>query len=292
MKSIGRAIMEAIKNLPPKNMMKTFLIGLMLGLISSWIYILAGGETWLFVPSWAEILFYPGFTVGHYCYVIFGVQLAILIGTLSVGLFYGITLVVILLLWSLLTHTKKKVMLGLSIITIIVGIFFVKFLFWPSTGEGIIQKDFTLSITSDPPGAKVYPAHTWGQPKPIGTTPFELKSSYTIPRDSSDWWSAGGGITIEGTEKEANIRLQYLVAKNGYICQELSPILATIPGWKTHPDNLPSELKYHAKLISEDSPYVKKVGTAVLVNGAFFEVNPPSLKMKEGVYIIDIKSAK
>ena len=37
---------------------------------------------------------------------------------------------------------------------------------------------------------------------------------------------------------------------------------------------------------------VKKVGTAIIANGSFLEVNPPTLKLTEGVYTIDIKSAE
>ena len=40
---------------------------------------------------------------------------------------------------------------------------------------------------------------------------------------------------------------------------------------------------------------LETIGAAInktIVNGFFIDVNPPSLKMKEGVYMIDIKSAK
>jgi|GEM_PF-5498662 len=80
--------------------------------------------------------------------------------------------------------------------------------------------------------------------------------------------------------------------QNGYICQEQAPVLATIPKNIARPDQMPSEFKYNAKLIPNESANVKHVGQAVLVNGAFLDVNPPSLKMNEGVYIIDIKSAE
>ena len=76
------------------------------------------------------------------------------------------------------------------------------------------------------------------------------------------------------------------------MCQELAPVLGTILKKNALPDQMPSELKYNAKLIPNESPHISKVGTAVIVNGSFLGVNPPSLKLTEGIYMIDVKSAK
>ena len=296
MPSLKLILCKFLNKVLQQSKIQVFFVGVMIGLIASWLYLLAGGQTWLFVPLWAEIVFYPGFFVGGYSYNLFGNEpLAVLLGTIAVGLFYGTVFVIILSLGRFLRHKKKYVVVLLCIATVVVGILFLKKFFLSSDKILInsIRQEFTLSITSDPPGARVYPARTWGQPDSIGTTPFELKGSYTADKDGSGWWPWANGIQLEPDEEGVNIRLEdYVVAKNGYICQELAPVLATIPGWKTHPGKMPSELKYHVKLISEDSSHVNKIGTAVIVNGSFVEVNPPSLKLTEGIYMVDIKSAK
>lgn len=106
MKSIGNRLLDPIKKLPLT--IKVFCAGAIIGLIASWAYLLCGGDYWLFIPRWAEIVFYPGFIVGNYCYDLFGIEsLAVVVGTLAVGLSYGILSVVILSIWKLLTGKKK-----------------------------------------------------------------------------------------------------------------------------------------------------------------------------------------
>ena len=85
-----------------------FFVGFIIGIIASWTYILLEGDYWLFIPLWAEIVFYPGLFVGNYSYDLFGnLLIAQMVGTFSVGLFYGIVLVVILFLWNLLRRKKE-----------------------------------------------------------------------------------------------------------------------------------------------------------------------------------------
>lgn len=103
MKSIGHALSESIKKLPLN--IKVFCAGVIVGLIMAWTYLLNDGYYWLFIPLWAEIIFYPGFIVGNYCYDLFGIQpLAIVVGTLAVGLSYGILFVVLLSIWKLVRN--------------------------------------------------------------------------------------------------------------------------------------------------------------------------------------------
>ena len=300
MKSLKNILYESFKKKLLQSKLQAFFIGTMIGLILSWLYLLTGGDTFLSVPLWAEIVFYPGFPVGWYCYDLFGgnISLAFLFGSLSVGLFYGIAFVVVLSIWSLLAQMGKYAIALLCIITIIVGMLFLRqFLLSPLSERAFalssrLEQEFTLTITSDPSGAMVYPLRDSGQPESIGTTPIEFKGSYDIDRDGSGWGVAGRGIHLESTEEGILVRLDCIVAKNGYYCEELTPILATIPQKNARPEQMPSEFKYNAMLIPNESAIINKVGTAVIVNGTFVEVNPPSLKLTEGIYMIDIKSAK
>ena len=90
-----------------KNKVLAFCAGFIIGLIASWTYILADGDYWFSIPLWAEIVFYPGLLVGNYCYDIFGnILLAQVIGTLAVGLFYGIVMVVMFSSWKTLSRRQ------------------------------------------------------------------------------------------------------------------------------------------------------------------------------------------
>jgi hypothetical protein len=292
MKSIAYTLIETIKKLPKKNKIEIFSAGAMLGLISSWIYLLSGGSTGWFVPLWALKVFLPGFLVGTYCYNLSrNMPLALLFGSLSVGMFYGIVLVVMQCIWNLLTRRKKYIIVVLCIITVVTGMLFLNYLYSSSDSKSL-SREFTLSITSDPSGAKVYPLNYGDQPDSIGTTPLELKGSYSIDLDGSGWGISGQGINFKSTEEGILVLLNCVVIKDGYTCQELAPVLATVPPNITRPDQIPLEFKYNAKLIPNESPYVKHVGKAVLVNGAFLGISPPSLKMNEGIYIIDIQKCR
>jgi hypothetical protein len=293
--SLTKIVLEIFNKVLQQSKTQMFFIGLMVGLVASWLYLLAGGSTWLFVPLWAEVIFYPGFFVGGYCYYLFGNSIAILLGTMAVGLFYGIFFVIILLLGRFLRYRKKYFLVLLCTTTVIVGVLFLKKLFLSSdmSAASYIKQDFTLKITSDQPEAKVYPLQEyWNEPpKPIATTPLELKGFYRIDRVGTGWVVSGRGIRLKATEEGFLILLDCIVAKNGYICKDVAPVLATISK-NSSPAQLPSELKYHANLIPEESPIINKVGSAVMVNGVFLEVEPPSLKLNQGVYLIDIKGTE
>ena len=86
-----------------KNKMKLFCVGFILGFIISWAYILLGGDYWLFVPLWVKIIAYPGLLVGNTCYDLFGNEpFALLLGTVTIGLFYGVIFVVFHVIWKLI----------------------------------------------------------------------------------------------------------------------------------------------------------------------------------------------
>lgn len=296
MTSLRHSLAEYIRNLPQKSKIEIFCIGSMIGLIASWIYILAGGDTWLFVPVWAEIIFYPGFHIGLICYDIFGgnVYLALIFGSIVVGLFYGIIFVVVLSVWSLLARMGKYVIATLCIIAILIGIaFLIHLTMIDKYGGTSLRQKFSLSITSDPPGAKVYELRNYNNPpESIGTTPLELKGSYSIDRDGSGWSVGGRGIRLEATEWAYLIRLDCFVIEEGYNISEVSPVLATIPMKNVKPNHMPSKLEYNAKLVPIEPNKIKKIGTAIMVNGSLVYVKPNSLKVQEGVYLIDIKEAK
>ncbi|RKY10526.1 MAG: hypothetical protein DRP56_00730 [Planctomycetota bacterium] len=109
MKSIRNVLPRTIKQLLPNNSIKVFCAGFIIGLIASWAYILADGDYWVFIPLWAEIIFYPGFLAGNFCYNLFSnMNLALWAGTLTVGLFYGIVLVVMHSLWIFFRRKNAK----------------------------------------------------------------------------------------------------------------------------------------------------------------------------------------
>lgn len=159
-------------------------------------------------------------------------------------------------------------------------------------GDKELSQDFTLLVLSDPPGAKVYPLGNPEISDSIGVTPLEMKGSYHIDRDGSGWGSSGQGIYLEPTEDAYLIYFNCIVVKDGYGISEVNPVLATIPKKDALSNQLPSKLKYNAKLISKEPNQTRTVGTAIMVNGSILHVNPPSLKTKDSVYMIDIKSAE
>lgn len=88
---------------PTKNEIQLFSIGFTLLFLASWLYILLGGDYWLFVPLWIEVIAYPGLLVGNTCYELFGNEsLALLLGTVTIGLFYGFVFVVFHATWKLI----------------------------------------------------------------------------------------------------------------------------------------------------------------------------------------------
>jgi hypothetical protein len=280
---------ESIKRLVPQSRHEAFWIGMMPGLIASWAYVICGGSTWLSVPVWAQVVFYPGLFVGMSSYHFFGsMTLALLTGTVSVGLFYGFLLMAVFSIWNVGAKRSKVILAVLGIMTLIAGLIFGGHLL-SSSGADCLAQDYSLSITSEPAGAAVYPVSHQGQPAALGVTPLVLKGSYTIGRDGLGWGFSGQGINLKSTDKETLVVFSCVVIKDGVVCKDQSPILATIPKNMTRPAQVPSKFQYHAKFPDVRPSDAKQVGKAILVDGTFYDVNPAALKMLEGVYTIDIK---
>lgn len=72
--------------------------GFAAGFIAAAIYVFLGGNTFLFVPRWAFIIFYPGFWTGGITYAFvddafpdgFAYWLGVAIGCVTVGMFYSV----------------------------------------------------------------------------------------------------------------------------------------------------------------------------------------------------------
>ncbi len=70
--------------------LSTFVLGAFIGCIAVVVYLACGGDTFLFVPGWAQVAFYPGFFVGYSTYRLVGESAAVYVGALAVGLSYGV----------------------------------------------------------------------------------------------------------------------------------------------------------------------------------------------------------
>jgi hypothetical protein len=73
----------------------TFLFGVCVGCTASLVYMICGGDTFIFVPTWALIVFYPGFIAGNLAYKYVGFEGAYVVGILAVGISYGLIALVI-----------------------------------------------------------------------------------------------------------------------------------------------------------------------------------------------------
>jgi hypothetical protein len=67
-----------------------FLLGASIGFIASAVYLVSGGDTFLLVPTWANVVFFPGFLAGDLAYGVIGLPGAAFIGILAIGLSYGL----------------------------------------------------------------------------------------------------------------------------------------------------------------------------------------------------------
>lgn len=191
---------------------------------------------------------------------------------------------------SLARGKGKYSIATLCVIAVFVGIaFLIKLTIIDGHGDKELSQDFTLSVLSDPPGANVYSLESIGISDSIGVTPLEMKGSYHIDRDGSGWGSSGQGIYLEPTGDAYLIYFNCIVVKDGYGISEVHPVLASIPRKDVLSNQLPSKLKYNAKLTPKEPSQAKTIGTAIMVNGTILHVNPPSLKTQDCVYMIDIK---
>lgn len=68
----------------------TFLVGGCIGLLAPVIYLTSGGNTFLSVPTWAIVVFYPGFYAGYTLYDALGYSGAVITGVVALVLSYGL----------------------------------------------------------------------------------------------------------------------------------------------------------------------------------------------------------
>ena len=131
MKTLRHILYDVFKKLLKQSKLKAFFAGTMVGLILSWSYILLGGDVFWGIPTWAYTIFYPGFWAGFVCYDFFNsAPVATLIGTICVGMFYGVAFLAILSIWKLCAQKKQYLIAILCILTLVLGIAFSILLFW------------------------------------------------------------------------------------------------------------------------------------------------------------------
>ncbi len=89
--------------------LKYIFVGFLSGLISSIVYVFSGGDVWLAIPSWAWVLFWPGFMAGEYSHYFlsdYGLEdISLIIGFLSVAIYYG---VFALIIYYIVSAWRKK----------------------------------------------------------------------------------------------------------------------------------------------------------------------------------------
>jgi hypothetical protein len=64
-------------------MLSNFTSGVFVGWVLSTIYLLSGGEVFPYVPTWVELVFYPGFVIGLLSYDLVGFNGAIALRSLA-----------------------------------------------------------------------------------------------------------------------------------------------------------------------------------------------------------------
>lgn len=85
------------------------LAGFGLGVVAASAYLLLGGEYFVFIPRWAEIVFYPGFLVGFKVND-WGLseQSSKVVGVLALGLAYAAAVVFVRLAWFAIKHRRQS----------------------------------------------------------------------------------------------------------------------------------------------------------------------------------------
>ena len=85
------------------------LAGFGLGVVAASAYLLLGGEYFVFIPRWAEIVFYPGFLVGFKVND-WGLseQSSKVVGVFTLGLAYAAAVVFVRLAWFAIKHRRQS----------------------------------------------------------------------------------------------------------------------------------------------------------------------------------------
>lgn len=98
---------------PRRGVLRWAQAGFGFGAVSATAYLLLGGEYFLFIPRWAEIVFYPGFLAGNTAYRWRLSQEACkVVGVLAVGLAYATLAALARFAWSAFKHRRPSAALG------------------------------------------------------------------------------------------------------------------------------------------------------------------------------------
>jgi len=89
------------------------LAGFGVGVVSASAYLLLGGEYFLFIPRWAEVVFYPGFLAGTAAYDLGLRQNAPkVVGVLAVGFAYAMLAALACFAWFAFKHRRPSTAAG------------------------------------------------------------------------------------------------------------------------------------------------------------------------------------
>lgn len=152
------------------------------------------------------------------------------------------------------------------------------------TAAESINQTMHFTLDSQPPGARLY----YQEPvlwKDIDVTPHTQTWVYRVSPDGRDGLWDGNGLDLVRCNGGYQMRLNCVIAKEGYESQILTQVLATISQPNTSND-LPAQLNYTAVLKPMSPP--RPVGRAQLVNGRLLEIVPANLDVTKGIYRIDI----
>ncbi|HOY59859.1 MAG TPA: hypothetical protein PK640_17215 [Verrucomicrobiota bacterium] len=98
---------------PRRGVLRWALAGFGLGAVSATAYLLLGGEYFLFIPRWAEIVFYPGFLAGNAAYKWrLSQEASKVVGVLAVGLVYAALAALVRVAWSAVKHRRASAALN------------------------------------------------------------------------------------------------------------------------------------------------------------------------------------
>ena len=94
---------------PRRAVLRWALAGFGLGVVAASAYLLLGGEYFVFIPRWAEIVFYPGFLVGFKVNE-WGLseQSSKVVGVLALGVAYAAAVVFVRLAWLTVKHRRQS----------------------------------------------------------------------------------------------------------------------------------------------------------------------------------------
>ena len=98
---------------PRREVFRWALTGFSVGVVSATAYLLLGGEYFLLIPRWAEIVFYPGFLAGNTAYK-WGLsqEACKVVGVVAVGFAYATLAALARFLWSALKHRRPSAALS------------------------------------------------------------------------------------------------------------------------------------------------------------------------------------